>query len=185
MGILERPAKVDRIWAFPFFLLSGSSWCPFSKHTHRLLWISLHPRIQVRLAYARYRTRLTSIPLRNIFLPPAPPRPQPPRPQNRDIKLNGLYVETKLDRIRCLSVFLGILLCVIAGGRLVWGTWEIVFGAGSFLVALPMLVLTLLSHYEMWQLTVSLITKASIATIRLRIRDYTRKEHPRPTTTTY
>jgi hypothetical protein len=116
-------------------------------------------------------------------LPPAPPQLQQPRPQNRDVKLNGLYVETKLDRIRCVYVFLGILLCVIAGGRLVWGTWEIVFGAGSFLVALPMLLLTLLSHYEMWQLTVSLITIAFIARIRLRIRNYARKEHPPPTTT--
>lgn len=112
-------------------------------------WTLLHPQIQVRLGYAWYRTRLTSISLRKIFLPPAPRRLKQPRPQNRDERLNGLYVETKLDRIRCVYVFLGILLCVTAGGRLVWGTWEIVFGAGSFFVALPMLVLTLLSHYEL------------------------------------
>ena len=183
MGILQRFAKVGWRWAFPLFLLPRPSWCPFSKHTHLLYWTLLHPQIQVRLGYARYRTRLTSISLRKIFLPPAPRRLKQPRPQNRDEKLNGLYVETKLDRIRCVYVFLGILLCVIAGGRLVWGTWEIVFGAGSFLVALPMLLLTLLSHYEMWQLTVSLITIAFIARIRLRIRNYARKEHPRPTTT--
>ena len=42
-----------------------------------------------------------------------------------------------------------ILLCVVAGGKLYWGTWEIVFGAGSFFIALPMLALTLLSHYEL------------------------------------
>jgi hypothetical protein len=148
MGSLQRPAKVDWRWAFPFFLLPRPNWCPFSKHTHLLYWTLLHPQIQVRLGYARYRTRLTSISLRNIFLPPAARGPQQPRPQDRDEKLNGLYVETKLDRIRCVYVFLGILLCVIAGGRLVWSTWEIVFGAGSFFVALLMLALTLLSYYE-------------------------------------
>jgi hypothetical protein len=37
---------------------------------------------------------------------------------------------------------------VVAGGKLFWGSWEVVFGAGSFIVALPMLVLTMLSYYE-------------------------------------
>jgi hypothetical protein len=49
----------------------------------------------------------------------------------------------------CFTVLLGILICVVAVGKLFWGTWEIVFGAGSFFVALPMLALSLLSYYEM------------------------------------
>jgi hypothetical protein len=59
-----------------------------------------------------------------------------------------LYVETAWDPIKCLYVFLGILICVVAGGRLLWGSWEITFGAGSFIVALPMLVLAVLDYHQ-------------------------------------
>jgi hypothetical protein len=70
------------------------------------------------------------------------------RPQNRYLELDGLYVETAWCPRKCLYVFLGILLSVVIGGKLFWGSWEVTFGAGSFIVALPMLVLTVLSHYD-------------------------------------
>lgn len=44
-----------------------------------------------------------------------------------------------------VSVFLGILLSV---EKLFWGSWEVTFGAGSFIVALPMLVLTVPNYYD-------------------------------------
>ena len=49
---------------------------------------------------------------------------------------------------KCLYVFLGILLSVVTGGKFFWGSWEVIFGAGSFIVALSMLVLTVLSYYN-------------------------------------
>jgi hypothetical protein len=70
------------------------------------------------------------------------------QPQNRYLEIGGLYVETAWCPKKCLFVFLGILLSVVTGGKIFWGSWEITFGAGSFIVALPMLVLTVLSHYN-------------------------------------
>lgn len=70
------------------------------------------------------------------------------RPQNRYLELDGLYVETAWCPRKCLCVFLGILLSVVIGGKIFWGSWEVVFGAGSFIVALPMLLLTVLNYYD-------------------------------------
>ncbi|XP_014550299.1 hypothetical protein COCVIDRAFT_43137 [Bipolaris victoriae FI3] len=70
------------------------------------------------------------------------------RPQNRYLELGGLYVETAWCPRKCLYAFLGILFSVLTGGKLFWGSWEVIFGAGSFIVALPMLVLTVLSCYD-------------------------------------
>ncbi|KAH6637809.1 hypothetical protein C7974DRAFT_374445 [Boeremia exigua] len=70
------------------------------------------------------------------------------RPQNRYLELHGLYVETAWCPRKCLCVFLGILLSVVIGGKVFWGSWEIIFGAGSFIVALLMLVLTVLNLYD-------------------------------------
>ncbi|USP82663.1 hypothetical protein yc1106_09937 [Curvularia clavata] len=68
--------------------------------------------------------------------------------QTRYLQLDGLYIETTWDPIKCLYVFLGLLICAVVLGKLCWGSWEITFGAGSFLVALPMLVLTVFSYYD-------------------------------------
>jgi hypothetical protein len=42
----------------------------------------------------------------------------------------------------------GLTLFVILGGKLVWNSWEVVFGAGSFFVAIPMLVMMAITHFE-------------------------------------
>jgi hypothetical protein len=89
----------------------------------------------------RLRDRIVIDNISDISLPP-----HEFRQQNRYLKLNGLYVETVWSVSRCMSVFAVLLLCVVAGGKLIWGSWEIVFGAGSFFVTLPMLVLTALSY---------------------------------------
>ncbi|KAF5845595.1 hypothetical protein GGP41_009380 [Bipolaris sorokiniana] len=70
------------------------------------------------------------------------------QPQNRYLELDGLYVETAWCPRKCLYVFLGVLFSVVTGGKLFWGSWEVTFSAGSFIVALPMLVLTVLSYYD-------------------------------------
>jgi hypothetical protein len=40
------------------------------------------------------------------------------------------------------------MLFVISGGKLVWNSWEVVFGAGSFIVAIPMLVMAAVTYFE-------------------------------------
>jgi uncharacterized integral membrane protein len=70
------------------------------------------------------------------------------RPQNRYLELDGLYVETAWCPRKCLCVFLGIFSSVVIGGKLVGVSWEVIFGAGSFIVALLMLILTVLSWYD-------------------------------------
>jgi hypothetical protein len=42
----------------------------------------------------------------------------------------------------------GLTLFVIFGGKLVWNSWEVVFGAGSFIVAIPMLAMTAITYSE-------------------------------------
>jgi hypothetical protein len=61
-------------------------------------------------------------------------------------KERGLYIETCFDTTRLLCTTLVLLILVTVLGRLAWGSWDIVFGAGSFCVAIPMLVLTALSY---------------------------------------
>ncbi|KAJ5026982.1 hypothetical protein J3E73DRAFT_232819 [Bipolaris maydis] len=69
--------------------------------------------------------------------------------QNRYLELNGLYVETAWCPVKSLIAFLSTLFSsVIIGGIFFWGSWEIIFGAGSFIIALLMLVLTGLSRYD-------------------------------------
>lgn len=68
--------------------------------------------------------------------------------QTRFLKLNGLYIETQWDWIRWIGVFMCIILCTVAVGKLVWNSWEVVFGAGSFMITLPMLALTAMSYFE-------------------------------------
>ncbi|EUC41909.1 hypothetical protein COCMIDRAFT_39991 [Bipolaris oryzae ATCC 44560] len=65
------------------------------------------------------------------------------------IQLEGLYVETAWCPIKSLVACLGILFSSVAIGRsFFWGSWEVIFGAGSFIIALLMLVLTILSRYD-------------------------------------
>ncbi|KAJ5059265.1 hypothetical protein J3E74DRAFT_346147 [Bipolaris maydis] len=69
--------------------------------------------------------------------------------QNRYLELDGLYVETAWCPVKSLIAFLSTLFSsVIIGGIFFWGSWEIIFGAGSFILALLMLVLTVLSRYD-------------------------------------
>jgi hypothetical protein len=70
------------------------------------------------------------------------------RPQIRNLRLNGLYVRTRLNISRGICMCVGLTLFVILGGKLVWNSWEVVFGAGSFFVAIPMLVMMAITHFE-------------------------------------
>lgn len=70
------------------------------------------------------------------------------QPQIRDLKLGGLYEETAWDISRFFYVFVGIVLIVIIGGKLIWRSWDIVFGAGSFCVAVPMLFLAAITYHD-------------------------------------
>jgi hypothetical protein len=45
-------------------------------------------------------------------------------------------------------MFIVLMLSVVLGGKLVWDSWEIVFGAGSFFVAIPMLVMAVITFSE-------------------------------------
>lgn len=58
----------------------------------------------------------------------------------------GLHIQEswKVERICTIGVFL--IAMVVLVGRVVWGSWDIVFGAGSFLVAVPMLILAIISY---------------------------------------
>lgn len=60
----------------------------------------------------------------------------------------GLYIETCFDTTRLLRTTLILLILVIILGKLAWGSWDIVFGAGSFFIAIPILVLTTLSYTD-------------------------------------
>ncbi|XP_014554781.1 hypothetical protein COCVIDRAFT_39392 [Bipolaris victoriae FI3] len=69
--------------------------------------------------------------------------------QNRYLELTGLYVETAWCPVKSGIAFLSILLpSIVIGGRFFWGSWEVAFGAGSFIIALPMLALAVLSRYD-------------------------------------
>jgi hypothetical protein len=68
------------------------------------------------------------------------------KPQLRYLELDGLYAKETWKIRRCLYISGALVVLVILGGKFIWGTWEIVFGAGSFFVAVPMLILTVLSY---------------------------------------
>ncbi|EUC31186.1 hypothetical protein COCCADRAFT_38702 [Bipolaris zeicola 26-R-13] len=69
--------------------------------------------------------------------------------QNRYLELTGLYVETAWCPVKSGTAFLSILLpSIVIGGRFFWGSWEVAFGAGSFIIALPMLALAVLNRYD-------------------------------------
>lgn len=68
-------------------------------------------------------------------------------PQLRDWDVHGLYVEECVDPRRFLYVSFALVSIAVVLGKLIWTGWEIVFGAGSFLVALAMLLLTLLGYH--------------------------------------
>ena len=63
-------------------------------------------------------------------------------------KKRGLYIETCFDTTRLLCTTLILLILVIILGKLAWGSWDIVFGAGSFFIAIPILVLVTLSYTD-------------------------------------
>jgi hypothetical protein len=68
--------------------------------------------------------------------------------QNRYLSLNGLYLKTRFNISRGIYVFVGLMIFVVLGGKLVWNSWEIVFGAGSFFVAIPMLAMMAITFTE-------------------------------------
>jgi hypothetical protein len=68
--------------------------------------------------------------------------------QQNWMERRGLYIETCFDTTRLLRITLILLILVIILGKLAWGSWDIVFGAGSFFVAIPILVLTTLSYTD-------------------------------------
>jgi hypothetical protein len=70
------------------------------------------------------------------------------RPQNRYLILDGLYLSTRLNISRGICVLSGLVILVVLGGKLVWNSWEVVFGAGSFLVAIPMLAMAAITYFE-------------------------------------
>jgi hypothetical protein len=62
--------------------------------------------------------------------------------------LGGLFLRTRLNTSKGICFFVVLTLSVILGGKLVWNSWEIVFGAGSFVVAIPMLAMTAITYFE-------------------------------------
>lgn len=60
----------------------------------------------------------------------------------------GLYVETCFDGLKAALSALALLIIVLVVGMMVWGSWNIVFGAGSFFVTIPILVLTVFSYSD-------------------------------------
>ncbi|OAL05398.1 hypothetical protein IQ06DRAFT_68332 [Phaeosphaeriaceae sp. SRC1lsM3a] len=70
------------------------------------------------------------------------------QPQNRDLSLEGLYLRTRLNISKGIFVCVGLILLTILGGKLIWNSWEIVFGAGSFIVAIPMLAMTAITFFD-------------------------------------
>lgn len=77
------------------------------------------------------------------------------QPESRYLELDGVYVETARCARKCLYVFLCSLLLVVIGGKFFWGSWEVMFGAGSFIIALPMLVLMVFSYHDVKSLSKS------------------------------
>lgn len=66
------------------------------------------------------------------------------------MNLDGLYVRTRLNMKRFTCAFAALVLFVVFGGKLVWNSWELVFGAGSFIVAVPMLAMMAITHFDAW-----------------------------------
>lgn len=64
------------------------------------------------------------------------------------MNLDGLYVRTRLNMKRFTCAFAALVLFVVFGGKLVWNSWELVFGAGSFIVAVPMLAMMAITHFD-------------------------------------
>jgi hypothetical protein len=64
------------------------------------------------------------------------------------LSLHGLFLKTRLITSKGIFICVGLIAFVILGGKLVWNSWEIVFGAGSFIVAIPMLAMTAITYYE-------------------------------------
>jgi hypothetical protein len=64
------------------------------------------------------------------------------------LSLGGLFLRTRLNISKGICISLGLILFVVLGGKLVWNSWEIVFGAGSFVVAIPMLAMTVITYLE-------------------------------------
>jgi hypothetical protein len=57
-------------------------------------------------------------------------------------------LSTRLNVIRGICVLSGLTMLVTLGGKLVWNSWEIVFGAGSFFVAIPMLAMAAITYSD-------------------------------------
>jgi hypothetical protein len=64
------------------------------------------------------------------------------------MSLAGLYLRTRLKIWKAICVCVGLVLFVVLGGKLVWNSWEIVFGAGSFVVATPLLAMSAITYFE-------------------------------------
>lgn len=69
-------------------------------------------------------------------------------PQRDWSERQGLYVETCFDGFKAVCSALALLIMVILLGKMTWGSWDVVFGAGSLSVAVPVLMLALFSYSD-------------------------------------
>ena len=67
-----------------------------------------------------------------------------PESDLRFFRLYGVYVEEETALEYCLSAFLVFLIGMFSM-KVIFGNWGIVFAAGSFFVAIPMLILAVLN----------------------------------------
>lgn len=63
--------------------------------------------------------------------------------ERRYLVLNGLYVEERWRTCRTVPVVVTVLFLTLVVSRLVWNSWEVVFGATSFVATAIMLVHTM------------------------------------------
>lgn len=66
----------------------------------------------------------------------------------RRYKFYGLHIRETWKVERICAVAAVLVAVVVMAGKVFWASWEVVFGAGSFFVAVPMLILAVLSYYE-------------------------------------
>jgi hypothetical protein len=66
----------------------------------------------------------------------------------RYVEMTGLHVTDAWHVGRCVSAFIGLAVVLVLASKLALGTWEAAFSAGSFFVAVPMLVMATAAYFK-------------------------------------
>jgi hypothetical protein len=66
----------------------------------------------------------------------------------RYVELTGLFVTGAWHVSRCVSAFVGLAMVLVLATKMLLGTWEAAFSAGSFLLAIPMLGLASSAYFK-------------------------------------